>query len=282
MNHVHTEIEFKKPKTMTRKLTIYTIALIISSISLAQQNHSEITQEGSDNSVFLTQLGLDNEGIAELDGNQNTTTIHQFGTSNWARHTVIRGNNNKAKIIQNGSDNRAGVRNWDGFDNKAYITQTGDNLLANGQQNGKNGTIDIVQIGSENTISFFQNLAGVGNHLKIRQDGTNLNSNVDQNGLNNYAEINQGGINHNGQIFQEGENDMAIIYQQGNNNQATISQNSLGSVAKSFQVGEGHLSTIDQGGQFGNFAKVFQVGNSHTANINQTGSYNVSIVVQSN
>ncbi len=75
---------------------------------------------------------------------------------------------------------------------------------------------------------------------------------------------------------------MAIINQQGYNNQTTISQNSLGSIAKSFQVGEGHLSTISQNGQLGNFAKVFQIGNSHTANLNQTGSFNVSIVAQSN
>jgi hypothetical protein len=175
-----------------KKLFVVALVFILalSMSGLAWANTAEVTQEGNDNVVELTQAGSNFVEIGQ-DGDDNEATVVQDGVNEL--DIVQTGDNNGAKVSQSGENVAAvfqvGDENTAGITQDASVAQTGDNNSA---------------------IVLQQALAALG-------EGYDVTS-------GNKAVVNQDGSGNVAHLIQLGDN-TSYITQSGNDNNARVFQN---------------------------------------------------------
>lgn len=218
--------------------------------TVIQDNVNGFGETGTGSTVAVTQ----HHNIAGTG--QNSSYVQQ------GRNAV----SGQVSVNQNGGDNTSYYASMTSFDNDADINQLGE---------GNNSTV-------------LQNFQGRGAYASVSQYGTGAGDN------NAYIEQISDGYAADPAEFARGAD--AIISQSGSGDSSTIRQTgysammSQGNYALNIQTGDGHVSSIDQGGidnealvyqsGTGNWSTVDQAGNNNTAHVTQTSDANVSSVSQ--
>jgi len=262
-------------RNLLRTTLALTVGLLFTvGTAFGQQNDSEVTQEGTDNSAKLTQEHQGSQG-------QNYIDVYQDGTANDINNMSQFGSGNEADLDQDGTRNI--IRN-----NPEQGAQAG---IPGGGPNGAsyNGTATVDQDGVENTVWDFDQI-GSQNDLYIQQDGEGNFADVETqysvNGMQkgNLAEITQDG-NYNvvGNDLAPGNRG---IHQQGTSNQLTVTQEGNRNVGGQKTLSGagvtdfGPNALIGGGEQFGGNQALVQAGENNSLTISQDGGDVVEFVLQ--
>ncbi len=259
-----------------KKIILGALALMIGAVGFAQNNHTNVRQNGTDLVSGITQVGYGNTanqlqnpsgtwdngspgGVSE----NNQAYIDQAGSENFAQQSQIakddlatnlqRGNHNESYQTQKSGFGKMAHVNQYGNYNKAYQTQAGGSSIAVINQYETGNTATQLQDGAYSEA--YSTQAGYGNTSYQEQFGTGL-WNV-----------------HN----------MAIVDQAGDENYGFQSQgpSALGETAFLLQRGNHNESWQIQDGE-SNVSNVLQYGTYHDANTQQLGTGNVTNVHQYN
>jgi hypothetical protein len=179
-----------------KKLFVVALVLILalSMSGLAWANTAEVTQEGNDNVVELTQAGSNFVEIGQ-DGDDNKATVVQDGVNEL---NIV-----QAGVFQVGDENTADTTQV-GYQNTACIYQL-SSAIASGYD------ASVAQTGDNNSaIVLQQALAALG-------EGYDVTS-------GNKAVVNQDGSGNVAHLIQLGDN-TSYITQSGNDNNASVFQN---------------------------------------------------------
>ncbi|PJI55094.1 hypothetical protein CTI14_08030 [Methylobacterium radiotolerans] len=187
------------------------------------------------------------------NGSSNTLFITQAGSNNSIRTTNGNVFNNPSIGVDNGSFQQ-------GNDNFVDSKQSGSNGVAQFQQNGdrnqaritvenqaQNTYAGIFQTnGVENIASINQNYNSNNAYAAIFQIGSNNNAGITQNGNTNYAGLLQSGNHNTANIEQTGSYIGTVGYQSGSYNTASVTQSGTSANAGFAQFGSGNGVTIRQ------------------------------------
>ncbi|NBC85904.1 MAG: hypothetical protein GVY25_06900, partial [Bacteroidetes bacterium] len=133
---------------MRRLLTITLSLFLTVGVAAGQQNDAEVTQDGADNDVDVTQQ-------AEGTYGPNTFTVTQDGDGNKVREFEQAGSGNDASIRQVGDRNTVASNPQQGF-------------LGDATPKSHRGKIDIDQFGTANDV-YDVDQHGYGNTAIIQQ-----------------------------------------------------------------------------------------------------------------
>jgi len=205
---------------------------------------TRISQAGEANTAYVMQrASFGVQATVDQAGNGNSASIEQLGGT-FSAHATQTGNDNRVTI-----DVRA-----NGPSGVPVVTQTGDGnsatIVGNGAGAGLDSNPEIVQTGTQNTVT------------SLQTDIINGNARFEQYGVGNVAETDQSGDYHELDIDQN-----------GNGNLARVSQTSPAGLLT------GNFATIAQTG-INNTAIVRQVGADYVANVSQVGSGNYTSIYQ--
>lgn len=141
--------------------------------SNAQQN-AEVTQDGDDNTVQVSQFG-DGDHFAGIDqtGANNLASVTQGGSAQNVAVLTQTGDANTILLSQNDNGltgSGAGIAQ-NGTGNLATLIQDGDNNQAILAQNGDNNTMSATQVGAGNALEWTQNGNGLPDMSVIQTGG---------------------------------------------------------------------------------------------------------------
>lgn len=311
----------RKHLNAMRTLFLLTFAFFfIAEGAVAQNNQSNVTQNGQNNDATIEQDHSGSEGM-------NVVTVKQLrgpdgGGDNTVEEFSQWGSGNEATITQTGWEHV--VRQWSdqgakkhgltgkSFQGEIEIIQRGSqNLIHDVDQIGWKNKVDILQEGEENFIDIetqYSERGGSGNSVEIGQglygrhsvgDGSG-DRGIHQQGNNELTiyqnvsdsragvkTLREAGITDFGPNpligsgEQSGENQ--AIVQAGSDNSLEIQQEYDDEVEFALQNGIGNEGTILQRDRFdgGNTASLIQRGSDHTTEITQkNGSNQTSRVTQ--
>jgi hypothetical protein len=275
---------------MKKVMSLLVMVIFATSISVAQNNLSEVSQTGQNNSATTEQVGDNNvsdvrqERVSGLpltvSGlNDNEYDLYQEGSGNISKLGQNYGTS-EAKINQIGDNNK--LRNSKTFTNSNYLygesefaiqgasilelDQNGDRNEAGVNQRAKDNFADIDQTGNDNKTDVYQySFGGVappafGNEAIIEQIGNENISEVSQSGA-----LGSSGRSNEVLVKQEGNNNNTKIYQFGNENTAKHWVYGYNNIMDIDQTGDKHAAVIDQYNykdvdNYGNNVSVIQEG----------------------
>lgn len=224
---------------------------------------ASVLQNGDKNNAGIRQ-DQSSLAVAKIDQNglEHNATIEQSGIGATSTTALVKqeGFHQYAKIKQLYSDPHVSV------------TQTGQNQVANIEQGGNFGQMDVNQSGGfigANTANLTQ--TSFDAHAIVRQSGDFLVADIRQNnGANLRAIVDQTGQHHTAVITQDGGADTtATVTQSGSWNQASLTQ--LRSVAsgKISQSDSRNTANMNQTHSEESRAEITQSGTWNLANLNQ-------------
>jgi hypothetical protein len=274
-----------------KKLSTLLFALLFAgSMAYAQDNNANVDQEGNYQTATVTQTGSSNDA----DVNQLTTN-----SGVQTAEVIQDGEGNSATVIQtqSGSGNTT--------PNTAFIEQIGENNMAlqieNAPSYNSGQSISGFQDGHDHIL--IQTIAsGYTASLDAHQEGNgNLITQTIMGGGHNHGEVFQHG--HENEVIQHlgGSNNgyssgVMLVEQHGRSNYAAQYYEGLGlghynnselyqhgKNNNAWQTGNGRdlSSVLNQHGQ-NNWSTQELTGEGHTSTVNQDGMTNVSTVIQSN
>ena len=217
--------------------TVATVAALLGTAGLADNNELFVTQAGNDNFVG------DANNPVEQNGTSNYMDISQTGNGNtvgsratsepalptWPGATQT-GSDHEMTIVQSGHRNKAELlQQRGGNKNTMEIRQSGnDNRIVNAHQYGDKNTFDVRQSGNENYGNSLQ--VGDQNIIEVRTSGHRNTYDLNQGSFSANActkcdiELIQGGNDNAANVYQQDLNQMASINQSGNGNTVYTSQ----------------------------------------------------------
>lgn len=223
------------------------LALMIGAISFAQDNKSEVIQDGFDLISEVVQDGYLNKAYQNQNGGMKEAYIRQVGYGNKASQTQKDGPSGSTKV------------------GTATILQVGElNTARQSQNNFGNSWLNSTQRG-EGNVSVQEQFSGHGNQGTVLQVGE-------------YNFAKQG---------QAGTANIATATQRGRSNKAWQSQDGIKNTAVLLQLGNGNKSWQTQTGESRHpeprqMSDVYQNGWGHVSRTNQNGMSNTTTVVQRN
>jgi trimeric autotransporter adhesin len=286
------------------------MALLAAAPALAQNNMSDVTQQGTGAEATVNQTGANSDSdILQLSGGE--VTVNQSGST---------GSESDVTTEASPESTPPGLGG-----NTVEVTQTDDGTAATalGQANKSTVIQDNVNLGTTAVVEQTHNAAGAGQNESFLRQGRNASNGdvtVNQMGGDNFstytsttstdndANIVQTGQNNRSDVQQDFQNGGALVTVNQNNaggadNNVFIDQISagfatddpntpqseaqfaLGADATALQDGSNLTSTISQTGYAdmaseANTAKSDQQGEDHTSSITQSGVENFADVLQ--
>ncbi len=249
---------------MKKLTTLLFVLVFASSMAFAQNNSSDLDQEGTGNSADIDQI---------YDAGQSSGTNH-------------------AMVYQDGQSNEVRGLNQKGAGNYYGITQIGEGNIVQshpeqGGQGGVNSYDGFIQIsqfaleGADGNKVWDADQAGEGNFLTITQNGGDI-ANVE-------AQVSKGSGESVNQIYITqtfGDNKVGEYsdngpgaYQEGSDNVMTITQSGGASAGTESKMVSGADDTFFRGNAEGGQALV-QLGEMNLLNINQNGASKVEYAIQ--
>ncbi|MBA9072249.1 hypothetical protein GGR22_000375 [Flavobacterium gossypii] len=277
-----------------KKVILSISVMLVSAVSFAQFNDSNVLQLGGSNNSSVNQKGSYQDSDVRQQGNSNVSNVTQGINPNNSSAS----NHNKADVKQIGNLNNAFV-SQNNLYNEAYQVQTGNSNQATIWQDQLNPTAGNgndwakqLQTGNNNKATIDQGTSGneMPTGAPFSAEALGFVSAVTvpfmPHGFNdalqtqvgdfNVAYTSQGGELNDSKITQtstavavSGAN-KASHYQYGKDNDALTTQN-----------GFGHLDNTLQIGNY-NYSNVMQSGNNQTSMNVQKGNSNINNVTQSN
>jgi len=230
--------------------------------TLASTGYDSETNDAFDNTVEVTQSGLDNLAGSNQSGDMGSSTIMQAGTNNTIGITqenqgiAVRSMNNTAEATQEtGTDG-----------NLIDIVQSGQQNTGSAMQtnNVARSTINLTQR-KDNNMAMLTQSQGDQNVISVRQIPDNFDTQM------NEVEISQAGSENEARLEQTGYNNSFSLTQTGNEH--TVQQN--GGNPFALQSGNGNTAELTQSGNGDGAA------GGHTINFNQSGTSNMAMIDQS-
>lgn len=262
-------------KPITTKLKVLlgaatALSLMASSGVVADDNFSNVLQQGSGNSGLVTQ-----------GGSKNRVGTETFAARQTGRTGAQTGNNNVFTFSQSGSGNEIGTGGT-GFlqerhRNTATITQTSDfNKVFQATQTGPSN-----EWGNQrrNTLTIEQGGAG-GSNIVSRISQTRADGLLTSNEPGNIATITQtntssGPLSAGGNVVGDNTVLSGGVDQDGFRHRATLTQTGSGNrIVNVDQRGINQGATIEQDGTSNRVSRVQQTGTGHRAIISQDGISN--------
>lgn len=223
---------------------VLTAAVVLTaSLAGSAQGTSTVTQVGLENFVYHYQELLSELVILQL-GDENRAAVEQLGPEHIAGLSQI-GERNSLEIWQLGQrDLVLAVQNGGGNDAKVSqmhspegTTGVSDND-AFSYQGGMYNTLNLLQVGDENTASIYQ--IDSHNEVFVVQEQSPLGAGknaalIVQAGLNNWTSAVQLGAHHLLRSLQVGDDNSSTIMQSGQENRVSVVQDGSKNVFSAIQ-----------------------------------------------
>jgi hypothetical protein len=216
------------------------------------RNNGTVEANGTENDALITQRGDDNSSLIRISGNVHDAEITQQGIGHFGQ------------IIQTGDDQNSAIFQG-AFANSATVSQVGSGMSSG-----------IVQ------GSFFGLTPPVasGNVVSVSQNGTGLNSTIDQ-----YAPPRTGSANENSAtVIQTGVQSSSSIAQFSSGNVAIVRMAEGSPFVDFRRTGENRSTVRQEGGSSasnpltGNYADVAIRGEQNSSEVRQAGLQHRAIV----
>ena len=305
----------------TFKLTSLAVMLMLSNLSIADSNISDIYQDGDGNTaetiqtatisgyISITQEGSDNSATALQDRiDSSDATIDTTGTGNTSDIKQINSYGVTANIMQEGDFNNAEIRQRGHSDfstavieqttnlHPDYVADSNDALII--QRAGTDADAEILQqYGTGFSDATIEQVSAIDisfasivqwdaylSSATIYQSGSEQQAYIDQDfTTGTVASIEQYGDLDYADIQQlpDTYDSMASVFQDGSSNEAYITQDAVSSTVFDAYDPSATFAKIDQIGN-SNIADVLQeVGIDLQATVSQTGDLNDALVTQS-
>ena len=266
-----------------KKLTFLFAVILVSGLTMAQTNLSQISQTDQSQTAVVDQQGGYTNSFIIQSNQGNNATVTQIKTSEDPTDVIFStinqsGKRNQATVIQN--HNRGGAYPGAGGLIEATIGQSGNDNNAT-QIQGPHSQIgssyaNIMQSGNSNEA--YQIQVRYGNTAYLTQSGSNNTGRQaqdtqlpdDATGSVNSATLTQSGNWNTGEQVQNGWSNEAYLEQSGNHNTAYQTQTSWQSEVIAIQSGNNNLSEQTQIGNL-NSAITVQNSSDNTASQTQDG-----------
>lgn len=219
------------------------VVVLTASLAGSAQGTSTVTQVGLENFVYHYQELLSELVILQL-GDENRAAVEQLGPEHIAGLSQI-GERNSLEIWQLGQrDLVLAVQNGGGNDAKVSqmhspegATGVSDND-AFSYQGGMYNTLNLLQVGDENTASIYQ--IDSHNEVFVVQEQSPLGAGktaalIVQAGLNNWTSAVQLGAHHLLRSLQVGDDNSSTIMQSGQENRVSVVQDGSKNVFSAIQ-----------------------------------------------
>ncbi|MCH8465235.1 MAG: hypothetical protein LAT78_01490 [Roseinatronobacter sp.] len=230
--------------------------------------------DGARNAATIWQGGFGNIlGPLRFWGYDNSVSVRQDGTGNLAHVGAVVGFQQSIALRQLGTNIADIVLGGFGEDNTVSVDQIGEgrvSLLVEGTGN----SIDIRQdyffgLGGDNM--FEVNVQGLGNILRVEQDGNNLMRVTISGDRNNAAGTGPAlsvlGIQA-GDLLQAGDGNEVFVDITGSENQIGLRQSGNSGTLRTTQMGDGNQVGVVQSGD-GNSAVITQTGHGNSVSMSQ-------------